>query len=174
VRVIVDVGGGSTEVIKGSGSNFEFGQSIDIGCVRLTEMFIKNYPVTAENLNKLKTYIQQQISAVVSQIKKHGPVDEILAVAGTPTEIARIELGRFDPALIDGYVISKERLQNWMDKFSCSKVEDIIANFGVSAGRADVILVGVTILSEICQALDKEQILVSTRGVRFGIALELE
>ena len=173
-RVVVDVGGGSTEVVKGMDAQIEFGESIDIGCVRLTEMFVPSYPVQSENLKNLRTFIRQQIAPVVNKINESGKIDEILAVAGTPTELARIEIGEFDPKKIDGYSFSIIRLREWADKFSRSKIHDIISKCGVTEGRADVILVGVIILAELCEALGQDKIKVSTRGVRFGVALELE
>lgn len=177
--VVVDVGGGSTEIVLGTidpekGSKFEFGQSIDIGCVRLKEMFTPSYPVHVSQQVQMQNYIRQQLQPVIQKILMMKSVDEILAVAGTPTEIARIEIGFFDPAKIDGYKINAHRLGEWADKFAQSKVVEITEKYQVSVGRADVILPGVTILSEICQALKKEELVVSSRGVRFGIALELE
>ncbi len=100
-------------------------------------------------------------------------IDELIAVAGTPTELARVSLGgTFDVRKIDGFLLTPEVLQTWKDKFSSASLEQMKTEFGVSPGRADVLYSGVLVLQNFCQALHVKALQVSSRGVRFGVALE--
>ncbi len=166
-RVIIDIGGGSTEFIFGSGQKLSYGQSFDIGCVRLTEKFIQSQPTPLDQIQNVQKFIQQQIQKLPS-----SPVDEILAVAGTPTALAAAEIGYFDANKIDGYIITKDKLQMWLNQLSQMTVDEKI-KFGIPAGRADVILIGVITLLESLQFFNLTELTVSTRGVRYGVALEL-
>lgn len=93
--LVIDVGGGSTELIVGLGEKILFGQSLDIGGVRLTERFVKNQPVPAAQRQSVQDFIRSQIDTVLSQLKQQD-IQQVIAVAGTPTSIVAIEVGGFD------------------------------------------------------------------------------
>jgi len=171
---VVDVGGGSTELIFGHGQKVVLSKSMDIGCVRLTEEFLPKQPATTEQIKSLREKIKREIAAVTQKILAAGSIDCLLAVAGTPTELAKVEIGKFDCEKIEGFSLTLEKLQGWQEKFSQHTPAEITQKFSVDPGRADVILVGVLILQEICRALQKDKMTVSTRGVRFGVALEID
>jgi exopolyphosphatase/guanosine-5'-triphosphate,3'-diphosphate pyrophosphatase len=172
--VVIDVGGGSTEIILGEKQKILLSESLNIGCVRLTEKFLPSQPASPHDLQALILEVRKQVDPLAAKIKKEGGVDRVLAVAGTPTEIAKIEIGAFIPERIEGYSLSLSQLASWREKFCLLSAEQITNQFNVSQGRADVILVGVIILEEISQALGISSLTVSVRGVRFGVALELE
>ena len=173
-RLIVDVGGGSTEFIVGQGKKMTAGQSVNLGCVRLTEKFGLQTPITKGKLTELTLEIRAELDAVVKNlVHQASGVDEVLAVAGTPTEIARIELGEFIAEKIDGFILTEQKLQHWLEIFQNHSAAELTSKFGVNPGRADVILSGTVLLLETLRACAKTQMLVSTRGVRFGVALEM-
>jgi len=99
-------------------------------------------------------------------------VKQIVAVAGTPTTLAAAEVGGFVPAKIDGFVFTADALEGWLKKLARSSVEEKI-KLGIPPGRADVILIGVIILLRTLKKLGQTQLTVSTRGVRYGVALEM-
>lgn len=170
-RLIVDVGGGSTEFILGKGEEIIAGQSLNLGCVRLTEKFQLLTPCGVQKIEEVRTFVSTQLETLFKMSSIH--IDEILAVAGTPTELIRIELGNFDAEKINGSILSKEKLDHWINTFSQHSKQEIIDKFSVHPGRADVILVGAIILFETLKRFKKQNMTVSTRGVRFGIALEV-
>jgi exopolyphosphatase/guanosine-5'-triphosphate,3'-diphosphate pyrophosphatase len=173
-RLIVDVGGGSTELIVGRGLTYEAGQSVDLGCVRLTEKYSFKPPVSDEKVSQVSAYMREHMVRVIKTLSGFaGGLDEILAVAGTPTELARIEIGEFVPEKIDQFVLTEQMLSSWARKFQIHTPEEIAAKFGVHPGRADVILVGTLLLLETLRAAGFSSMKVSTRGVRFGVALEM-
>lgn len=169
-RLIIDIGGGSTEFIFGQDQEILAGKSLDIGCVRLTEKFISAQPTSTHEILALKNHIHQQLQQIVMLAPQQPR--EVLAVAGTPTTIAQVELGYFDPAKIDGYILTQAGLESWLAKFTDMSVAEKI-KVGVPEGRADVIIVGVITLLETLKAFNLKELTVSTRGVRYGVALEL-
>jgi exopolyphosphatase/guanosine-5'-triphosphate,3'-diphosphate pyrophosphatase len=169
--LVVDIGGGSTEFIVGLGLKLLSGHSQNIGCVRLTEKFISAQPTAPTDVEKCRS----EILKVVQESKKklNLDIDQILAVAGTPTALVTAELGGFDPAKIDGYKLTTKKLNEWLSKLTTATVDEK-QNMGIPAGRADVILVGVLILLATLEVFCKDEIIVSTRGVRYGVAIYME
>lgn len=169
-RLVIDIGGRSTEFILGQGLNFISGHSHNLGCVKLTEEYISKYPVSPEDLKKCHQEIEEKLIETKKMITE--PIDQILAVAGTPTSLAAAEIGRFEAGLIDSYQLTKSSLEKWKTKLAQASVQEI-EKMGIPAGRADVILVGVLILLETLKVFNKDTITVSTRGVRYGVALQM-
>jgi len=169
-QLVIDIGGGSTEFIIGSHQKLRLSQSLNIGCVRLTEQFISEQPTPHAEIEKLTLHIHEQIQKFA--LKNTRPLQQILAVAGTPTTIAAVELGYFDSTKIDGYVLTLDGLTKWLNKVIPLTIDEKI-QLGFPKGRADVIVVGLIILIETMKIFNLNQLKVSTRGVRFGIALEL-
>lgn len=170
--MVIDIGGGSTEFIFGKGRQRGIGESYDIGCVRLTERFIHAQPTMDADILQATQYIEQAITKARNLAPADFKLDTILAVAGTPTTLAAAEIGRFDTERIDGYQLTKDGLEAWLNKLQAASVEEKIG-FGIPAGRADVILIGVITLLSTLKIFGLNQLSVSTRGVRYGVALEM-
>lgn len=170
--LVVDIGGGSTEFIFGKGSQLLTGKSFDIGCVRLTERYVTSQPTSDQEVSQ----IVQTIDAALEDVKVLMPLgfklNTILAVAGTPTALVAADLGGFDESKIDGYRMTESMLEGWVKKLQNATVEEKI-QMGIPAGRADVILIGALTLWRCLNVFSKTEILVSTRGVRYGVALEV-
>ena len=171
-RLVIDVGGGSTEYILGKDRKVLISESKDIGCVRLTEKFIRHYPTPNHELRELAHHIREETIDILAKIKKFG-VDEVIAVAGTPTSIAAAEIGGFDEKKVDNYLLSANSLHGWIHKLAELNVDDRVAKFKIEKGRADVLPVGAMILWLALDTLGIERLKVSTKGVRYGVALEI-
>ncbi|AFX99770.1 Ppx/GppA phosphatase family protein [Bdellovibrio bacteriovorus] len=169
--LVVDVGGGSTELIVGKGADILYGHSLDIGGVRLTEKFITNQPVIEKDRKPLEAFIQEQLKAILPEIQKHK-IDQIVAVAGTPTALVAIEVGGFDEKKVDGFFLKKDRLAHWVEEFARTTVEEKKTKYHLG-GRADIIFAGASILLAVVEALKLEGMVVTTKGVRYGVALEM-
>ena len=168
---VIDVGGGSTEYIVGQGAEIQFAKSLNIGGVRLTERFINNQPISQFEQSAVKEFVQAEISKVMSSLRALNP-QKIIAVAGTPTSLAAIELGGFDEKKVDGFFLSLERMIEWQKEFAATSVEEKKEKYKLG-GRADIIFAGITILIESAQQLGLKGIHVSTKGVRYGVAEEV-
>lgn len=171
---VIDIGGGSTEIIFGNKNEIIFSHSFDVGTVRLKEMFLQNEIPTDEEWQKFQDHIQNSWKPFLDKMKviaeSHG---QLVAVAGTPTEIAKIEIGHFDPAKIDRMTLSLQQLEDWQAKLAGISHAEKISRFGVTPGRADVIVPGIVILLNVMKMLSKTQVTVSTKGLRYGIAQKI-
>lgn len=170
--MIVDIGGGSTEFIFGRDKNLINGASFDIGCVRLTERFISEQPSSSDEIQNVIAFVDTEIRKAKNQMPENFDLDQIIAVAGTPTTLVAAELGSFDINKIDGYLLTDQKLNEWLIKLKKATFEEKI-KMGIPAGRADVILVGAIILERTLRLFNKKTLSVSTRGVRYGVALEM-
>ncbi|QDK43714.1 Ppx/GppA family phosphatase [Bdellovibrio sp. ZAP7] len=170
-NLVIDVGGGSTEFIVGHGEKILFGESLNMGGVRLTERFVTQQPVPQNEQAKLNVYIDEQLQKILPELRKNK-LDQILAVAGTPTSIVAIEVGGFDEKKVDNYFVTKERLEYWVNVFAQTSVEEKRSKYQLG-GRADIIFAGASILLNTVKALGMAGMVVSTKGVRYGVALEM-
>lgn len=166
--LVIDIGGGSTEIIF----NKEYAKSFDFGVVRLKEKFSITYPISELQKNEMIKYIDSEITEFLQELctKK---IESIVAVAGTPTTLAAMELKGYDPQKVDGFIFSLDRLNYWFKELSCSTPQKIADQFQIDGGRADVIAVGVLILTRILSILKWSSLNVSIRGVRYGVALKV-
>lgn len=169
--VVIDIGGGSTELIQGQSKQILFSQSLNIGAVRLTERMISSQPISQFEQDRASAYIEVQLQPALEQIMK-SKVDRAIAVAGTPTALAAIEFGGFDEKKIDGHFITKEQLQKWVVEFAATSVEKKRSSYNLG-GRADIIYIGTLILLKTIEGLKLPGFFVSTKGVRYGVALEI-
>ena len=172
--VVIDIGGGSTELIHGNVETQQIisAKSFDIGCVRLTEKFIGSHPVSAYEIGQVENEINKTLIEYI-KTQKVSSKDQLVAVAGTPTALAAAEIGGFDAEKIDGYKISADKLKAWTLELAQMSVDQRVQKFGFERGRADGIVVGAMTLWLVCRMLNKEEIVVSTRGVRYGVAIEM-
>lgn len=165
---VIDVGGGSTEIIT-EGSDGPKGTSVDVGSVRLTELFVTQHPIPVDQLAKVTEYTQ---AAYKKAPLPTAEVHEVVAVAGTPTTLAAVDQEReFKEQFIHGYKLKLETMDKWRDKMARMTVSEREMLPGMQPKRADVIVTGTIILSEAMRALKQTVATVSTRGVRYGVAL---
>ena len=171
-KAVIDVGGGSTEII-GQGENRRItGKSVDVGSVRLTEMFFPQQPPKTEQVTALFEYAQKQFK----QARAHFPknVKEVIAVAGTPTSLACLELAQdYEESKVHKLTLTQNQIVKWIEKMSPMTVDEREKLKGMPSKRADVLVAGSLILLAAMKSLNVNQVTVSTRGVRFGVALKM-
>ncbi|MEY4617365.1 MAG: hypothetical protein RJB66_2325 [Pseudomonadota bacterium] len=166
--LVIDIGGGSTELIVGAAGNITYKKSFEIGVVKLKEKFVTDFPISASVQKEIEHEILNSFSGF--QQNTTQDLSSVVAVAGTPTTLAAAALGGFDPEKIQGYTFNLEELENWRSRLLAMTPEQIEANYTIPKGRSDVIGVGVMILIGVLGVIGKNQITVSTRGLRFGLA----
>lgn len=166
---VLDIGGGSTELTMGTNKQVNRKQSLDIGCVRLTERILKTSPPSTSSINQATAEVRDQVRAY-SML----PSETVLiGVAGTLTTLAAIDLNltAYDRNRVSGHILSLVSIQSIFDTLKTKSVKELTAYPQILAGRADVLLAGIVILLEVMKKLNAEQIAVSDRGLRYGIAL---
>lgn len=171
---VVDIGGGSTEVIKRHANALIAGHSFNLGSVRLLEMFVSKHPVPQAEQDRMTAYINSVFSTASPELFV-GEIPELIAVAGTPTTLAALDLGQeYKEELIHGYWLSRAKISEWSSRLMSLSLEERAALPGLDRQRSDIIVCGVAILLATVVKLNVPGVTVSTRGVRFGAALQWE
>ena len=163
---VIDIGGGSTELIGQSG-----GRSLDLGSVRFTERFLKSDPVTDEEFWACQFEADRMLETMLPWRAQLAPGTGLVAVAGTATTLAAWQLGlpHFDARQIDELTLTRGDVHRLLEELKWRTVEERKALPAMEPKRADVILAGALILWRAMEKLDFAQVRVSTRGLRYGI-----
>jgi|SRR6476659_3250953 len=171
--LVIDIGGGSTEMVVGTGTEIAFHASLQAGVVRHTERHISGDPPTAVELEALAADVRTLIGdALAGHDEAH--VSAGIAVAGTPTSLAAAELGLepYDPARVHGHVLSLETIQHLLSRFASAPLAERAAIPGLHPDRAPTIIAGCVILVEAMRAFGLGQIQASEHDILYGMALE--
>jgi exopolyphosphatase / guanosine-5'-triphosphate,3'-diphosphate pyrophosphatase len=171
--LVIDIGGGSTEMIVGAGTEIAFHTSLQAGVVRHTERHISGDPPAAVELEALADDIRTLIEeALAGHTEAHGSAG--IAVAGTPTSLSAVELGLepYDPARVHGHVLSLETIQHLLSRFASAPLAERVAIPGLHPDRAPTIIAGCVILIEAMRAFGLDRIQASEHDILYGMALE--
>ena len=163
--VIIDIGGGSTEIMQLKNDEEAF-MSLDIGAVRLTDQFIKQLPIEKDALNQAQSYLREMLGDCSISLDS-----TIIATAGTPTTLAAMDLCIDDLSSpnIHGHELSIQKIASMSDRLLSSTLEEIVLIPGVHPQRADILPAGTLILLMILKQLQAKSCIVSKKGLRFGI-----
>jgi exopolyphosphatase/guanosine-5'-triphosphate,3'-diphosphate pyrophosphatase len=170
--VVIDIGGGSTELILGSGEEIAFHASLQAGVVRHTERHISADPPSTAELEALAADIRSLIEAAVADLEPPRARAGI-AVAGTPTSLAAVEmeLDPYDPARVHGHVLSLASIQRQLSRLASAPLAERAQIPGLHPDRAPTIIAGVVILIEAMRAFGLDRIAVSEHDILYGAAL---
>lgn len=171
---VLDIGGGSTEIIIGSKTTVESKISIDIGSVRLTERLLKESPPSemaiVETHEFITSHFPNNVATTLSSTFAIG-------VAGTLTTLASLHqrLPQYDSAKVSGYTLHYDDVCALFALLKDKSLDQIRRFPQISKGREDIILAGTMILMSYMEAARLQSITVSDRGLRYGIIFrELE
>jgi len=172
--LVVDIGGGSTEFVIGRGGEVGFHVSTQAGVVRQTERHIGHDPPRGEEIASLRREVAQLIRDNVPD-ERRGRVAQAIAVAGTATSCAAIELelDPYDRALVHGHVLRREIITTILGQLSRLTDSERRAVTGLQPDRAPTIVAGVAMLLEVLDAFDLATIEVSEHDILRGAALRL-
>lgn len=165
--LVIDVGGGSTELIVGNQKGIIKKLSWSQGAVSLFEKFQNLDVFNKISWGEIERYIKNEIEGILdSQFQN---ISNIVAVAGTPTTLAQIDFnGIFNEEKINGHVLTKRSIDEKIDQMIQLSIEERINQLKIPQGRADILPFGATVLKIILNLLNKDQLTVSTRGIRHG------
>jgi exopolyphosphatase/guanosine-5'-triphosphate,3'-diphosphate pyrophosphatase len=169
----IDVGGGSTELILGTGSaEIRASHSFDLGSRRITELFLPGDPPSAAELRSAREWAEAQIAGFIASLPSLP--EELIAVAGTATSALTIRDGirEYDSALVHGKRLGADELDAAIALLSALRLEERRLVPGLHPGRAPVIIGGLIILSAVLRALGRNSLLVSDTDILQGILLE--
>jgi exopolyphosphatase/guanosine-5'-triphosphate,3'-diphosphate pyrophosphatase len=171
---IFDIGGGSTELIlgrRGPPAAIAYAHSFDIGSVRLTERYVTRDPPSAGEL----AAIEGAVRATLASVPPWSGATPPIGVAGTVTTLAAVALGiaPYDGARIHGRKVSLDELRDVVTRLAAMTLDERRQVPGMEPKRADVIVAGGLITLGVLEHWRAPALLVSDRGVRWGLAEEL-
>jgi exopolyphosphatase / guanosine-5'-triphosphate,3'-diphosphate pyrophosphatase len=173
--LVVDIGGGSTELIIGSRDlEIELYESIDIGSVSISERFIRTEKPTAGELKDMQGYIKDRIKPFVRKIDNKGEL-VLVGVAGTITTLAAIDLGleQYDSSRIHHHILTDKKVQSIYKMLCGLGLKRRKRVMGLQPERADIIIGGTAVLVEIMDLLGAGSITVSEHDILDGIIYSL-
>jgi exopolyphosphatase/guanosine-5'-triphosphate,3'-diphosphate pyrophosphatase len=182
MMLVIDLGGGSTELIAGtacvlpdgddSDVDIELARSIDCGSRRVTDMFLKSDPPTAEELHSAHEWVAQQFRPYFDSLRERPRV--AIALAGTATTLSAIRQGlvEYDPMQVHGSTLSGGDLADLREELCAMTVEQRKAIPGLDPGRAQVIAAGALILENVLAMSGLDEVVVSEHDILYGMVLE--
>jgi exopolyphosphatase/guanosine-5'-triphosphate,3'-diphosphate pyrophosphatase len=168
--VVVDIGGGSTEIIVSERGAVKWSTSLPVGSVRLTEKHVRHDPPEATEVDA----IAREVDVALAPVPWPGTAATLIGIAGTVTSLAAMALRMetYDPARVHGFDLSAEALDGEIARLRASRQAERETIVGLDPRRADVILAGAVILQRIAAAARVPAIRVSDRGIRWGLLYE--
>lgn len=173
--VLVDIGGGSTELAVGSaGEPPALVRSLDVGVVRLTERFFHADPPPPAQIATLAGHVAAAVGSAVP-VDLRSAVRGMVGVAGTYTTLVANKLGmtEYDGGLVQGHVLALSDIDAAIVRFAAMTSAERGRLPGIQPGREDVILAGALIAREACRAFGQDAVSVSESDLLEGAALAL-
>ena len=174
--MVVDIGGGSTEIIVGYGGAAPvFSHSFNIGCRRVTERFLHSDPPTQAELDDACMWVRESMKPVFERALAAGvPVNRIVAVAGTATTVVSVEkaLEVYDSSKVDGEVVPRAILERQYDMLRSLPLAKRKSVVGLEPARASVIVAGLAILLAVLDLASCEEFTVSESDILQGIIMD--
>jgi exopolyphosphatase / guanosine-5'-triphosphate,3'-diphosphate pyrophosphatase len=169
--LVFDIGGGSTELIVGSGHEVGFHTSLQAGTIRQSERHLTCDPPDPHELEDLASEIRNLIERGVPSQPEARPARAI-AVAGTPTSLAAIDqqLEPYDPGRVHGYRLGMRRIQRMLSRLSSLPLAERLRVPGLQPGRAPTIVAGTVILVQVMRAFGLDEVEVSELDILHGSA----
>ncbi len=176
VELVVDIGGGSTELVVGTPGQWDSVRvlSLDIGCVRVTERFLHSDPPTESELEEARRAVRAELEVAMAFFAL-GPAERIIGLAGTVSTLGSLSLGLtdYERARVHHSVLTISEVDKWLDKLASETTPARKELPGMDPGRADVIVGGALILSEVMSTFERATCLVSEADILDGMVASL-
>ncbi|MBU4385676.1 MAG: exopolyphosphatase [Actinobacteria bacterium] len=189
--LVFDIGGGSTELIVGSplpcpsplegegwGGGCEFlitaTRSVDVGCVRMSERFLRGDPPSPVGVGRMESHILGRLKPVIDAILPERP-SLVIGLAGTVTTVSAIRqgLGEYRTEKIHHSTLSRRDVEEIFTRLASVPVEERKSVMGLEPGRADIIVGGVAVLRAVMDLVGPDEMLVSEKDILDGLVIDL-
>lgn len=177
--LVVDVGGGSTELAFGSTSVSDFvdsrlqiSASVDVGARRVTDRFFTGDPPTAAELEAASEWIDAELAPVVARLPERP--QGIIGLSGTITSLSAIHLGLepYDPDVVDGSMLSLDEVRAVRLRLQAMTPEERRRVDGLEPSRASVIVAGALVIERLLVNVGVDHLTVSEADILWGILID--
>jgi exopolyphosphatase/guanosine-5'-triphosphate,3'-diphosphate pyrophosphatase len=173
--VLLDVGGGSTEVVFGKGSDIAYSRSFKLGSLRMTRSFFPDGIASARAVTKCRKSVHGHLAPMMHEVAAL-PFDVAVASSGTAEALAVMALslsGSPLPQTMNGAVLTRSALGDVIDSLASAQTTEARRELpGIDATRADILLGGAIVIEQICDGLGIEQLVISEYALREGVLLD--
>lgn len=174
--LVVDIGGGSTEVVAGRfGEDPIASHSFNIGCRRVTERFFRDDPPTAGQMDAARQWIRETMAPYFEGLADIGfAIDRVVAVAGTATSVVSIReaMETYDSSRVHKAVVTADELRTIEERLAAEPLEERKATVGLDPKRAGVIVAGFVILEEVLALAGADAYTASESDILHGMIFE--
>jgi hydroxyethylthiazole kinase-like uncharacterized protein yjeF len=169
---VVDIGGGSVEVILATGSVIDQVHSLPLGAVRVTERLVRSDPLREKHWKLMRKEIDRSIRAIGRPLHR---AEIMVGSGGTFTALAHMAKWQREGrhGSVQGYVLTPAEVVHLLDQLREAPLEVRRQIPGLSPDRADIIVAGATVISRLVRRLGTQQILVNESGIREGLLLRM-
>ena len=174
VAVVIDIGGGSVEVTRGTGPAIESGKSFKLGVIRLTERFIKSDPLEPRDERKLVRHIGAEIGKYLDEIAKAG-FDRVIGTSGTILSLGAVASaagGLGVNAPLRNRRVAAKQIRRVRKELAPLDIEQRLQVPGLEPRRADLSVAGAILLDEILRRLAADEITLCDLSLREGLILD--
>lgn len=173
--VLIDIGGGSTEILVGEQDEILAAGSLKLGAIRLTRRFFGGETLHPGAVDACRRYVRSALAPMVREVKKHG-YRVAVASSGTAETIAGVvnaQRGVADLRTFNNFTMSAEEIRAAVALLAeCNSIEKRKAIAGMDASRADIILGGAIVLEQAVAALKIQEVVISENALREGVLLD--
>jgi exopolyphosphatase / guanosine-5'-triphosphate,3'-diphosphate pyrophosphatase len=172
--LVIDVGGGSTELIRGNENGVCQAISIDLGSVRLTERYLHGDPVRREEVLHMTEAIDRELSLLTERGMRASATVTLVGIAATFTTLAAIEkkLAQYSHSQVHGSILTLDEIRRQIRLLQEQTVAERKRIVGLEPKRADVIFAGACLIERIMTFWRADRVIVSDQGVRYGLLHE--
>ncbi len=177
-HIIIDIGGGSTELILGDGHEPRTLSSTKVGAVRLTAEYVTTDPISSGEFHTLQAYIRGMLERPVEELQAHlksGEVPCLVGTSGTIETLATIHARETQgtvPSPLNGYTFTLRDLRDIISRLRKLNYDERSQISGMNDRRAEIILAGALILQEAMTLLGTESIVICERSLREGVIVD--
>ncbi len=172
--MIIDIGGGSTEIAIGSESTYSFLSSLKLGSIRLTNLFFSegyDKPVTKTEYENIRNYVKIGINPILNQIK-NNPIDLFVGSSGTIVSLCDISARMFHSDEKERTVLNANDLKKTISYLCSIPLQDRRKAPGINPDRADIIIAGAAIINTLMQEIGIKELEVTQRGLQEGLLFD--
>lgn len=177
-HIIIDIGGGSTELILADRQASRFLSSTKVGAVRLTHEFVTHDPITPSELQYLRAYVRGMLERPVDNIRAHlqpGEMPRLVGTSGTIETLVTLHAHSTPegiPNRLNGYTLSRTVLEEWTERLAAMTVQERLQLAALSERRAEIIVAGAVVLTEAMEMLGVEQLTLCEQALREGMIVD--
>lgn len=166
---MVDIGGGSVEIVTAFGNHLEEFFSLELGAVIMTERFVKKDPLEPPHLEKLRKHIRTTLKKAFTGEKTIA--DLFIGSGGTFTAIGSMVMQsrRDNYASVHGYEVLRSEVVHLLAMLIRKDIKERRTIPGLNQDRADIIIAGVVVIDELMEFFDSNRIVINERGIREGL-----